>query len=146
MNEQTRILTPGAEGDDVKQLQAGLLALGCSVAPDELAGALFGQSTRKALLDFQRRHDLAVTGAVDVKTAAVLRSEVAARPSRYHVLGVVRHPNGRPCAGLTVRAYDRDLRREQSLGEARTDDHGQYQITYSREQFTRAEKGSADLL
>jgi hypothetical protein len=47
-----------------------------------------------------------------------------------------------------VRAFDRDLRREEPLGEglATTDESGYYQITYTADQFARAEKRSADLV
>ena len=47
--------------------------------------------------------------------------------------------------GQLVRAYDKDLRSEELLGEAITDHEGDYAIRYSSTQFKRAEKLSADL-
>jgi hypothetical protein len=146
MNDQARILTTRTQGEDVTLLQGGLLELGWEIAPGELATAFFGLTTRKAVLDLQRKHNLPATGTVDETTADLLRKELSSLPKRYRVLGMIRHPNGQPASGLTVRAFDRDLRREQPLGEARTDDNGHYQITYMGEQFARAEKGTADLL
>lgn len=52
----------------------------------------------------------------------------------------------RPAVGLVVRAYDRDLRDEELLGESVTGPDGQYAIGYSRAAFSRAEKDSADLV
>lgn len=51
-----------------------------------------------------------------------------------------------PLAGLLVRAFDRDLRNEQLLGEGTTDENGHYEISYTAADFSRAEKESADLL
>ena len=51
-----------------------------------------------------------------------------------------------PAAGVVVRAFDRDLRSEEFLGEDRTDKDGHYAISYTRAQFARAEKDYADLL
>ena len=53
--------------------------------------------------------------------------------------------NSRAMAGITIRAYDRDLRTEQLLGSATTDTDGRYQIAYTRNQFRRADKTNADL-
>jgi len=64
----------------------------------------------------------------------------------FVVRGTVREVNGKVSAGVTMRAFDRDLRSEELLGETRADANGKYEIRYSPEQFRRAEKGSADLL
>ena len=48
-------------------------------------------------------------------------------------------------AGRVVRAYDKDMRTEELLGEATTDTAGGYEIAYTREQYARAEKDSADV-
>ncbi|MES2825378.1 MAG: neuraminidase-like domain-containing protein [Pseudomonadota bacterium] len=61
------------------------------------------------------------------------------------VSGTVSDDSGRAQANLLVRAFDQDLRSEELLGECRTDNKGQYQISYSPAQFKRAEKASADL-
>ena len=64
----------------------------------------------------------------------------------FSVHGTVMLPGDEAAAGLTVRAFDRDLRSQELLGEATTDDEGRYAITYTREQFRRAEKERADLV
>ena len=63
----------------------------------------------------------------------------------FRVSGNVRWFDGRPAADLTVRAFDKDMRSEEELGQAVTDQQGHYQINYSASQFRRNEKGSADL-
>lgn len=47
------------------------------------------------------------------------------------VRGQVRLEDGSPAAGAIVRAFDKDLRSETLIGEAKTDSNGQYRITYS---------------
>ena len=65
----------------------------------------------------------------------------------FLLFGQVRLPNGYPPdEACTIRAFDRDLRSEQFLGESLTDRRGSYRITYTKEQFKRAEKGTADLV
>jgi hypothetical protein len=62
------------------------------------------------------------------------------------VRGSVRNAAGEPQRGMTIMAYDRDLRSEQELGRQTTGPDGRYEIHYRRAQFRRVEKGSADLV
>ena len=55
------------------------------------------------------------------------------------------HVDGSPFKGI-VRAFDKDLRREELLGEAVTGSDGRYEIRYLSSRFTRAEKNLADLI
>ncbi|WP_022949759.1 Tc toxin subunit A-related protein [Methylohalobius crimeensis] len=64
----------------------------------------------------------------------------------YRVRGAITSASGLPVSGVQVRAFDRDMRHEQPLGEKQTDSKGFYEITYSRSQFRRAEKEHADLV
>jgi hypothetical protein len=83
---------------------------------------------------------------MDDATVEAMQHALASTPPRCYVVGAVRYLDGSPGVGLTVRAFDRDLRREQVLGAATTDGEGYYQITYTPAQFARAEKGAADLV
>jgi len=67
-------------------------------------------------------------------------------PKEFVVRGVVKDETGVPQSGLQVRAVDVDLRREEVLGQATTDSDGHYEITYTPQQFARAEKKTADLV
>jgi len=52
------------------------------------------------------------------------------------VLGtVVEKESGRPLEGLLVRAYDKDLIRDDHLGDTHTDASGRFEIEYSEFQF-----------
>jgi hypothetical protein len=62
------------------------------------------------------------------------------------VFGTVRDELGEPLANAPVQAFDRDLRSEQLLGDARTSSQGRYEIRYDGSQFRKAEKQSADLV
>ena len=61
----------------------------------------------------------------------------------FVVRGSVQSPDGQPLSGAVVRAFDRDLRKEQRLGEAKTDEAGQYIIHYSSRQFATGDVLSA---
>ncbi|WP_433971887.1 neuraminidase-like domain-containing protein [Tunturiibacter lichenicola] len=64
----------------------------------------------------------------------------------YLVRGTVSYRRGAGASGMLIRAYDKDMRSEQLLGnETKTDHAGRYQISYSAEKYVRAEAGSADL-
>lgn len=63
------------------------------------------------------------------------------------IFGIIRADSSAPALGAIVRAFDKDLRHEQLLGEAViTETTGRYEITYTADQFRRAEKKSADLI
>jgi Tc toxin complex TcA C-terminal TcB-binding domain/Neuraminidase-like domain/Salmonella virulence plasmid 28.1kDa A protein/Putative peptidoglycan binding domain len=64
----------------------------------------------------------------------------------FIVQGLVRLPDGTPSPNITVKAFDKDLRSEQELGTTTTNSDGYYRIPYTREQFSRAEKLTADLI
>jgi hypothetical protein len=64
----------------------------------------------------------------------------------FIVQGTVSLADGSALADVLVRAFDRDMRSEELLGEQTTNAPGFYRISYSTEQFRRAEKGSADLV
>jgi hypothetical protein len=64
------VLVPGAEGEAVSSVQDALIA-----ADIELAGGadgVYGNDTMAAVAEYQRDHDLQVTGAVDLATARAL--------------------------------------------------------------------------
>jgi len=64
----------------------------------------------------------------------------------FLVRGTVTDPEGRPARGLTVVAFDQDLRKRQELGRAPTGKDGRYEIAYDAGQFRHAEKAGADLV
>jgi hypothetical protein len=138
----------------------------------ERAQSLFGEATLKLVIYFQVQRGLGdnLKGVVEEKTAAkineVLKSEckgdgdedndddedgdpTGPKSDKFIVRGQILLSNGSPCAGAFVRAYDKDLRSKEPLGKSETvttDKKGQYEITYTAEQFARVEKRSADLL
>ncbi|MBD2114975.1 MULTISPECIES: neuraminidase-like domain-containing protein [Cyanophyceae] len=85
---------------------------------------------------------------VDEATARALNealTQLGAFDQRV-VKGKVYLADGSPVVGVIVRAFDRDLRRFESLGETTTDQVGYYEITYTRAQFIQSEKQNADLM
>lgn len=81
-------------------------------------------------------------------TQIVIEVNIASlnQPARFAVKGQIRRPDRRPLAQAVVRAFDRDLRSEQLLGEAIADESGNYEILYTAARFRRAEKEKADLI
>lgn len=57
------------------------------------------------------------------------------KKQQFIVDGDVRLRNGDPIKDVNVRAYDKDFRREQLLGEV-SSDAGHYTIEYGADQFT----------
>ncbi len=138
-------------GADVKLLQSELVQLGLTIVPTELEKQQFGPSTYEAVLAFQRQHarsGLQATGIVDERTALLINQAVDALHPGAHLLvrGVVRQQDNRVLPSVVVRALERGMRSETLLGEAKTDNNGYYEITYTADQIQRAEPGPPDLL
>ena len=119
----------------------------------ERAEQTYGSVTRKLVSFFQEARQLQAGGAVDEPTAEALNALLnewgllgpTDAPETFVVYGAVRDQYGDPLNGVTVQAFDRDLRSEQLLGSAPVRE-GRYEIRYERSQFRKADKGSADLV
>ena len=59
--------------------------------------------------------------------------------------GIIYNEFNEPMQRVLVKAFDRDLRAEELLGEATTDAKGQYSITYKDRRAAKAEKKTADV-
>ena len=137
-------------GADVKRLIRELVQLGYHINEPEQRASIFGDTTHEAVAQFQREHDLPATGEVDERTAARINAAVDERrpPERerpFLVSGIVTRL-GQPIAGVRVDAVDQDLRSAEGLGFAITDASGRYEIRYGPDQFSRLEKGAADIV
>lgn len=153
MELQGRNLSLNMVGDDVALLhrELGQLIeagkLDARIEQTEIARKTFGPTTERTVILFQRKHVLRATAEVDERTAMAINAAVdALGPERFTVSGHIRQPDGSPFARVRVAAIDKDLRHEQPLGEATTDERGHYMILYASDQFRRAEKRSADLV
>jgi hypothetical protein len=116
---------------------------------------VYGEATKELVrfFQFQNRLDENLNGFVEKDTAQMLNKFLTqlgaiseSQPSQFVVKGTIRQANGDLYSGAIVRAFDRDLRNEQLLGETTTDRNGYYEIAYNANQFQRAEKVSADLI
>lgn len=131
--------------DDVKPLTDKLSA--------EQAQQKFGEITTALVRRFQIRQGLGdhLGGEVEETTAARLNELLKSfglldeplAPGEFVVRGVVRDSNGKPMPEVKVRAFDRDLRKEQPLGaEVVTNAEGRCEIRCTAEQFADAEARS----
>ena len=159
MKLQGRNLSAQMQGEDVNLLLSELCQLGYRIADAELDKNLFGETTRQAVLEFQKEQGISVDAIVGEQTALQLDAEIAqlllphvevlqpssvnvpnqhgyvgtkpeAQPAKkpFHVKGAVRWFDGRRAVDLTVRAFDKDLRREELLGTTAIDKDGRYEI------------------
>lgn len=118
--------------EDVGLLHRELSRLGFRIASREIETAAFGPTTRQAVLDFQNRHGLRTTGAVEMKTAEAINEAVDALPW-FTVRGTV-HPQER------VKAFDRPLRREELFDDEISSDQRTRRNTHSIGQWSRAHR------
>jgi peptidoglycan hydrolase-like protein with peptidoglycan-binding domain len=131
MKLQNRNLSTGLQGDDVKLLQAELKQLKFQISD---ADGVFGDTTLKAVSEFQRTHGLVANGLVDGDTAKLINAEVdRARPTTgavFLVVGTVTGPGGVTAPGIPVRAFEITAGQEDLLGGILSDAQGHYQIFY----------------
>jgi peptidoglycan hydrolase-like protein with peptidoglycan-binding domain len=101
MDPQGRDLKLWMQGADVLQLQTELRQLGASITDRK---GFFGQTTRKAVMDFQVAHGLPATGTVDAAfrqhLAAVLAPTSASTPSTLPTLPSTPTPEQPPPVSL----------------------------------------------
>jgi hypothetical protein len=71
-------ITEGSSSDDVKSIQE-ILATDSTIYPEGKITGYFGPMTKEALMRFQKRHNLTVTGVVDEETKAFLESYMEER-------------------------------------------------------------------
>src|SRR5262245_11873555 len=120
----------GARGADVRRCQELLGALGFSLPATEMRSSYYGDATRDAVAELQRRGGLAPNGVFDeaaaVAGAAVLAKRVLVLPPPPSVTAVAAPvpaaaaqqleihgravASGYPVPGVKVFAYDMDLR------------------------------------
>jgi len=138
----------GPAGEEFEQL--------VQMLSEERSRLEYGEATRACvrLVQLQLGGVEEPSGIVDETTADLLNRFLAGPPTLQAdvelltVSGQVTDTSGVPASGLVARAYDRDLRRCEPLGrEALTGEDGSYLITYSRDEFVRADqKSNADLV
>jgi peptidoglycan hydrolase-like protein with peptidoglycan-binding domain len=147
MQLQSSELNLQAQGAEVELLHRELRELGHELPAEEVERSVFGEGTGNAVLHFQRHQNLPPTGVVNEETAKRINEALEGKQRRFVVQGTVRLAKSNTAAkGVLVRAFGKDPRSEDLLGEAVSDEQGSYRITYDAAQFARAEKNTADLI
>lgn len=77
MAELKQSLKPNDQGDEVAKLHQRLDKLGYKIPAHELEGKLFGVGTKNALLRFQQKHKLCLTGRLDVRSDNIIARTAA---------------------------------------------------------------------
>lgn len=130
-------LPPNTRGIAVKDLHTKLGNMGFTIPVQELTDQAFGSATRAALLQFQARYRLPLTGELDEATDALL-SRVAAL-EKPRVEGQLLLEHGLPAAKVRVRLYHRGFGAEKLLVETTTDAQGFYAADYTATGSTHLE-------
>ncbi len=141
---------------EIKPISPRLGAVWQRGLASERSSQTYGATTVTIVKAFQEQHQLRPDGQVGPTTTnainkllkewGVLGESSESELSKYQVQGQIQQAYAPPLAGALVRAFDKDLRHEQLLGETTTDRQGLYAISYTQAQFRRAEKFSADLI
>ena len=143
MPQTNRNLSTSMFGDDVLLLQKKLIQLGFTISGDEVANKKFGESTRQAVLEFQKKNNLNTTGEVEEKTAALINKQAQNHEENeeiFIVKGTVCNSDRRPLENLVVCAFDQDLpslNRDELIGETITGKDGKYEIRYTVDKFKK---------
>ncbi len=118
MKPDTRNLSVNMRGEDVKLLQKRLSKLGFSIEDKD---GFFGKTTRRAVLDIQKKRGMKATGIVDEATDEVIKTDAQ---QRFTVHGRVMRSDGAALEGVTVSAVDMDAGGENLLGTMKTETDG----------------------
>ncbi|GFJ82142.1 neuraminidase-like domain-containing protein [Phytohabitans houttuyneae] len=135
----TRNLRLNMTNKHVGTLQRSLAFLGLQIDEKEFKTATFGASTRQAVIAFQKRHQLPVTGHVEGETLRRLNGQIVganpqavteAAPARLR--GSVRDELWQGRAGVRVQLWEKLIRGTGALlGERPTTGSGFYDIPYT---------------
>ncbi|MEM9444384.1 MAG: neuraminidase-like domain-containing protein [Verrucomicrobiota bacterium] len=170
-----KIIPPIRYGDQdqvVGNLQEALIALGFPINHDrELSEKSYGSYTSRAVRLFQTRYQLSEpdAGQVDQITADKINELLNEKglledEKLYSVSGYLYNSRGRPIPGVTVNAYDVDLKGVrvykslktqieldesdgfERLGQTQTDQTGFYSISFTDTSYREAERRLADVI
>ena len=128
MPELKQSLTLNDQGDEVAELHQRLGKLGYKIPTHEIEGKLFGVGTKDALLSFQQKHKLRVTGRLDARSSNLLtRNAAASESGKHRIEGRIYLENGSPAADIALRVTSQGFGgSEQVRSESRTDEQGYY--------------------
>jgi hypothetical protein len=80
-------------------------------------------------------HEVVISGAQTGTPPGESRNDPVAEPGAWIVRGRVTDKEGKGLSDLVVSVYDKDLFFDDRLGQARTDENGDYSLTYRVEDF-----------
>jgi hypothetical protein len=170
MKKITKPIPANSRGKQVANLHEIMLAFGFKVKEEEIIGQFFGESTSKEVRRFQEQfsNEIEITGEIDEVTLKKINSLIdkdkdndndkddgkgtgkggsnQPKPEKYRVKGHCYDTSEKSLARALVKAYDRDLRSEELLGQTKTDAKGYYEIWYTPAKFSKAEIGTADVV
>ncbi|MDY6903371.1 MAG: neuraminidase-like domain-containing protein [Thermodesulfobacteriota bacterium] len=121
----------------VRDLQRALSWLGYTIDKKEAAIPRYGKTTRKAVLAFQSKHGLPVSGNVGFKTAKQMNTLIDANSrmvsckDKYRVRGSVRDVMWEGVKLATVQVFEKQMRTDKLLAERKTLKNGFYDLQYA---------------
>ncbi|MEJ0028913.1 MAG: peptidoglycan-binding domain-containing protein [Bacteroidota bacterium] len=121
-----------SKGPQVKALHGCLRLTGFTLPLQQMAAMEFGIETRDALLDFQKKTGLPVTGAVDEATRARLAIEARRNANKCIITGRIVYNAGTSASKVKLKFYQHLLGSEPAArNETITDSKGYYQVEFN---------------
>jgi hypothetical protein len=146
MNIQGRILAQGLTGDDVRLLHTELTLLNLAVPDNERLAGLFGPATHAIVQQFQKQHNLPITGIVDAVSAKAINTAVEAQfPPAFTVSGGVYSTQRAGVGGLQIQVVDKNVGPDLHLALGISNDRGLYSLNYSPAAAFRQGKSAPDI-
>lgn len=135
----TKTLRLNMSNSQVRGLQKNLAFHGFRIDQREYSNSVFGGSTRKAVLAFQKREGLELTGHADKATTkslnvlgAFVNPTIAAAEGAHHVRGTVRNERWKGAGGVKVEVFETTLRgQDVKLSERRSGSNGFFDVPYN---------------
>lgn len=173
MKKLNKPITANSRGKQVADLHEIMVSFGFRVTEEEISKQFYGESTKNGVKLFQEQfsEELEVSGELDETTMKKINSLLSKgkdkdkddkdkdngnakgkggsnnpKPERYRVKGHCYDANEKPHVKAIVKAYDRDLRSEELLGQTKTDAKGYYEIWYTPAKFSKAETATAEIV
>jgi len=133
-------------GTHIKELQNELVLLDVQIDKKELDSQKYGDTTVKAISEFQKKSGLDVTSEVDKETLKHIKA-LAKKENERTIKGRVLTHSGLPANNVLIRVVDKDIKEDFDLTETeiRTDENGYYEVLYTKNELLKRDKRHADI-
>lgn len=136
LNKVRHPLRLNKKGSRVNDLQDALAWLEYSIDKKEYDQKKYGKSTRNAVIAFQKKYNLPVTGNVGWRTKTKFNEMIKSNrrmvpcQDKYRVRGTVRDENWQPVPYAKIQIFEKQFKKDALLVERKTLSNGFYDVQY----------------